>query len=289
MSIWQAVKILCFRRMKKISVITVNYNNKSGLLKTVESVFGQESDKFEYIIIDGGSTDGSVALLEENTDKITYWISEKDGGIYNAMNKGIAKATGEYLMFLNSGDYLVNSKILEMCCVCLNKNLETDILYGDILVDSNFNGISEEVVYKHPSALDLKFLTSSTINHQASLIRYSLFQEFGFYPETYKIASDYWLFLICLLESKKYYYFGYSIVKYDKSGISAVGNYGNYLAEKRIIWEKLVPAYAKILLNQNEELVQQNTNYKHLLNFKIVKGATVIIKIGKLIKKRLYG
>jgi glycosyltransferase involved in cell wall biosynthesis len=275
--------------MKKISVITVNYNNKTGLLKTVESVFGQESNKFEYIVIDGGSTDGSVALLEENTDKIAYWISEKDGGIYNAMNKGIANATGEYLMFLNSGDYLVDSQVLEMCCVCLEKNFETDILYGDILIDSNFNGMSEEVVYKHPPMLDLEFLTNSTINHQASLIKYSLFKEFGLYPETYKIASDYWLFLVCLLQSKKYYYFSHSIVKYDKSGISAVGNYGNYLAEKRIIWEKLVPAYAKILLNQNKELVQQNANYKHLLNFKIVKGATEIIKIGKLIKKRLYG
>jgi glycosyltransferase involved in cell wall biosynthesis len=273
--------------MKKISVITVNYNNKTGLLKTVESVFGQESNKFEYIVIDGGSTDGSVALLEENTDKITYWISEKDGGIYNAMNKGIANATGEYLMFLNSGDYLVDSQVLVECHDYLNNHPNADILYGAVLLDVLADGVSKEIVYSYPSLLDLKFLTNSTINHQASLIKSCLFKEFGLYPENYRIASDYWLFLTSLLQGKKYHYLDHPLVKYDTNGVSAAGNYENYLIEKRLIWESLVPDYAKIMFKQNVELERENADYKYIFDFRIVKAAIGFVKAGKALKRSL--
>lgn len=84
---------------KRLSIITINYNNLEGLKKTVESVVNQTWQEFEYIVIDGGSTDGSATYLESQNDKITYWVSEPDKGIYSAMNKGIAKATGEYLLF----------------------------------------------------------------------------------------------------------------------------------------------------------------------------------------------
>ena len=82
----------------KLSVITINYNNRDGLKKTIESVVNQTYKDFEYIIIDGGSTDGSVEVLKEYSDKIDYWVSEPDKGIYNAMNKGIDIAKGEYVM-----------------------------------------------------------------------------------------------------------------------------------------------------------------------------------------------
>lgn len=88
--------------MVKLSIITVSYNNVSGLRKTIESVLNQSSKDFEYIVIDGGSTDGSVELIKQHGDKIAYWVSEKDAGIYNAMNKGIRQAKGEYYQFLNS-------------------------------------------------------------------------------------------------------------------------------------------------------------------------------------------
>ena len=87
----------------KYSIITVNYNNKEGLRNTIESVIHQTYRDFEFIVIDGGSTDGSAEVLKEYDSQITYWVSEKDKGIYNAMNKGIAKATGDYLNFMNSG------------------------------------------------------------------------------------------------------------------------------------------------------------------------------------------
>jgi glycosyltransferase involved in cell wall biosynthesis len=92
--------------MPKLSIITINYNNLEGLQRTVESVVNQTWQEFEYIVIDGGSTDGSADFIESQSETIDYWVSEPDKGIYNAMNKGIAKASGEYLLFLNSGDHL---------------------------------------------------------------------------------------------------------------------------------------------------------------------------------------
>ena len=91
-------------KKNKISVITINYNNKSGLEKTIQSVISQTYFELEYIIIDGGSSDGSIDVIKKYENKIDYWISEQDKGIYNAMNKGIAQAHGEYCNFMNSGD-----------------------------------------------------------------------------------------------------------------------------------------------------------------------------------------
>ena len=99
--------------MPKLSIITINLNNAQGLEKTIKSVVSQTYSDYEYIIIDGASTDGSVDVIQEYRNKITYWVSEPDTGIYNAMNKGILKATGEYCQFLNSGDILVDNNVTE--------------------------------------------------------------------------------------------------------------------------------------------------------------------------------
>ena len=97
----------------KYSIITVNYNNKEGLRKTIESVVRQTYRDFEFIVIDGGSTDGSTDILKEYDEQINYWVSEKDSGIYNAMNKGIKKSIGDYLIFMNSGDCFYQNDVLE--------------------------------------------------------------------------------------------------------------------------------------------------------------------------------
>lgn len=95
----------------KLSIITINYNNREGLRKTIESVVAQTTREFEYIVIDGGSTDGSVDVIKEFSDYIDYWVSEPDKGIYNAMNKGVKVAHGDYCQFLNSGDWLYDSNV----------------------------------------------------------------------------------------------------------------------------------------------------------------------------------
>ena len=88
----------------KFSIISINYNHKEGLIRTIKSVLCQNNDNYEYIIIDGGSSDGSVDVIKDNAANIAYWVSEKDNGVYHAMNKGVAKAKGDYLIFMNSGD-----------------------------------------------------------------------------------------------------------------------------------------------------------------------------------------
>src|SRR5690554_2808646 len=124
----------------KLSVITVNLNNAAGLSKTLESVASQTFTNYEHIIIDGGSTDGSVDIIKDYERKFNgapghlYWVSEPDKGIYNAMNKGIKVASGEYCNFLNSGDYYISAPTLS---TIFDHNPNSDILYGDALITKN--------------------------------------------------------------------------------------------------------------------------------------------------------
>src|SRR4030043_464009 len=114
--------------MPHLSIITINLNNAAGLRQTIESVINQTFSDYEYIIIDGGSTDGSVDVIKEYASKLRYWITEPDTGIYNAMNKGIMQAKGEYFQFLNSGDWFLNETILQKL---FSVDHNADILYGD--------------------------------------------------------------------------------------------------------------------------------------------------------------
>ena len=138
--------------MAKVSIITVNYNNNEGLQKTFDSVFAQTYVDFDYLVIDGGSNDGSRELIESNKDKLAYWLSEKDRGIYDAMNKGIDNAKGEYLLFLNSGDYLYNKDVLREVA---ESGLDADIVYGDIIWDTD--GVQSENRFPDKISFDFFF------------------------------------------------------------------------------------------------------------------------------------
>jgi glycosyltransferase involved in cell wall biosynthesis len=118
--------------LTKLSIITINYNNADGLQKTIKSVISQTFKNFEYIIIDGHSSDKSIDVIKENENYFAYWCSEKDRGIYDAQNKGIQKAKGDYLLFLNSGDCLENEKVLEKVFALTPKE---DLLYGELIFD----------------------------------------------------------------------------------------------------------------------------------------------------------
>jgi glycosyltransferase involved in cell wall biosynthesis len=198
-----------------ISIVTINLNNLSGLIKTVESVLLQDYPNVEYLIIDGGSTDGSVDFISSNKDKFDYWISEKDEGIYDAMNKGIVHARGEYLIFLNSGDFF-------SCRAALSKliydNLTYDIIYGNLAL----NKISTQELIKYPSLLSLKYFRYATLPHQATLIRKKLFLNFGNYSTNYKIVSDWVFFCDVIIKRKaRYKYVDELISIFDTNGISS--------------------------------------------------------------------
>ena len=128
----------------KYSIITVNYNNKEGLRRTIESVIHQTFHDYEFIIIDGGSTDGSMDVLKEYDAQINYWVSEPDSGIYNAMNKGIAKAKGEYLNFMNSGDCFYTADVLEKVSLY---NSNADFIVGTIITIAR--PIKVTLLYSH--------------------------------------------------------------------------------------------------------------------------------------------
>lgn len=202
----------------KLSVITINFNNKLGLLKTIESVLSQTYKNFEYLIIDGGSTDGSKDIIEKYSNKITYWVSERDKGIYNAMNKGIKQAKGEYCLFLNSGDYLIDSNVLEKV---FSQNFDEDIVYGNILKEYS-SGKIEQDKYPQRSELTLADLFFSSLNHPSSFIKRKLFDQYGLYNEEYKIVSDWaFFFKVIGIYNVPVKYIDMDISCYNMAGISS--------------------------------------------------------------------
>lgn len=173
-----------------VSVITVNYNNLNGLKKTMESVFEQTYQSIEYIVIDGGSNDGSVDVIKQFQDQLAFWVSEPDKGVYHAMNKGIKQAKGDYLLFLNSGDHFYSKTSLELFKPFLLQDGDVDILYGHIEVIA-----SKKFIKTYPNKLNFSYFYEDTLPHPASLIKKSCFDKM-LYDETLKIVSDWKFFMI---------------------------------------------------------------------------------------------
>lgn len=171
----------------KYSIITVNYNNKEGLRKTIESVVAQTFHDYEFIVIDGGSTDGSAEVLKQFDSAIDYWVSEKDSGIYNAMNKGIAKAKGEYLNFMNSGDCFYDNDVLEKVSHYQS--------HADFIVGKDYH-YKPETQQGHasiqPSRTSMIHFFVSTLDHQSTFIKRELFVNSP-YDENHRLVSD-WIF-----------------------------------------------------------------------------------------------
>lgn len=174
--------------MVKLSIITINLDNKSGLIKTINSVISQSFTNFEFIVIDGGSKDGSLEVLQQNEAYFSYWISEPDNGIYQAMNKGINRVKGQYILFLNSGDWLVSDVLKNI----FKREFEEDIVYFNMYLSYSSFRI-EELMF--PPELTMRDFYNTTIAHQATLIKAELFSKYGMYNENNKIHSDYefWL------------------------------------------------------------------------------------------------
>lgn len=177
--------------MQTVSVVTISYNNKVGLEQTIPSVAIQTYPNIEYIIVDGGSSDGSVDVIKKYANKVSYWVSEPDKGIYNAMNKALKKTTGDYLLFLNSGDYFCSADVLSLI---FKDEHHADLLIGrQKFISANGKvGISPKL---HADEIDMEYFLSSTLPHQATFIKRSLLCERGGYDESYRICAD-WVFWI---------------------------------------------------------------------------------------------
>lgn len=257
--------------MSKISVITVNFNDKKGLSKTLESVTNQSYKDFEFIVIDGGSTDGSKELIEQYQDKITHWVSEKDKGVFDAMNKGIRLAKGEFLIFMNGGDCFYNNSVLEDVSSSLTS--EFDIYYGDNYKESG----NSKRLKTYPEKLSFSFFYTSSINHQSTFIRRTLFDEHFYYNEDYKIASD-WEFFIYAICHKNvaYKYLKKTIAVYDFTGISSNPKFRDlYNEEKKVTFQKYFSAF-------EEDYKEVDVlNSKRFLQFQHLKENKVTWKLLK--------
>lgn len=174
--------------MTRLSIITINRNDSEGLERTLKSVWERQSfSDFEHIIIDGASTDGSVDIIKKYDSKLAYWISEPDNGIYSAMNKGIVKARGKYLLFLNSGDWLVDDILYQV----FKDDITEDILYADYYCYYSSDKIVPELF---PDKLTVPFMLTRSLGHPSSFIKRSLFKDM-LYEEKYRIISD-WTFFV---------------------------------------------------------------------------------------------
>ena len=213
-----------------ISVITINYNNREGLKHTIESVVCQTYNEYEFIIIDGGSTDGSLEVIKGNKEYITYWVSEKDNGIYHAMNKGVAQAHGDYLIYMNSGDCFHSPDVLESV-----SNYQEDIICGKIIKGSDTKASG---LYK--SSITLVDLMRASLPHQAMFIKKDLLINHP-YDEHYKILSD-WKFCIetIIFDNCSYRNIDVIVADYDTSGISTNSN-GLLPKEREQILKEMFP------------------------------------------------
>ena len=218
--------------MAKLSIITINYNDKTGLEKTIKSVIAQSENNFEYIVIDGGSTDGSTDIIEKYKHKITYSISEKDKGIFNAQNKGAQKAKGEYLLFLNSGDTLENTEVIKTFYPQLK---DFDLVYGDLLVD---NGKNKERA-NMPDKLDVYYFMISSLAHPVTFISSKLYKELKGYNEELKITGDYEFFLrAVLVNNATYHHIPQTVSVFNTEGISSnPANEEKHKLERKKCWE----------------------------------------------------
>ncbi|MES2458558.1 MAG: glycosyltransferase family 2 protein [Bacteroidota bacterium] len=223
-----------------ISIITINYNNATGLKQTITSVLAQTYPKIQYVVIDGGSDDGSKEVLDFYQDKISYITSEPDSGIYNAMNKGIRAAYGDYLLFINSGDLLLNKNVIEDVAAM---KLDKDLVYGNIVLVEN--GESKDWIMH--DQLSFETFYHSTIPHPGTFIKKNLFDEVGHYNETYKIVSDWEFFLIALCKHNcSHKYINVKICRFFLDGISAdPKNYSLLLSERNEVLQKHFPLFIK--------------------------------------------
>jgi glycosyltransferase involved in cell wall biosynthesis len=246
------------RLMNKISIITVVRNGEKSIDITLSSILGQKNEEFEYIIIDGASTDNTLKIIKSFQSQLVKKSSpiqfkllcELDSGIYDAMNKGIKMATGEYCLFLNSGDFLVNNLIIGS----LNSlSFCEDIIYSNAITVRD--GFYDIAIF--PKVLSLFFWYNWSINHQNALIKRDLFNTIGLYNTNLKIASDFEFFIKAIFKHNcSIKYVNTPISCYDLTGISITNN--ELLQKERLI--VLNSCFSKCVL------------YDYSFNFKMKKN-----------------
>ena len=219
----------------KVSIITVSFNSAKTIADTIDSVLSQDYPEIEYIIVDGDSTDGTVDIIRQNENRISRWISEKDQGMYDAMNKGIAMATGDVIGILNSDDVYMNTHVITDL-MHLMKTQNTEVVFADlILVDSsNQNKVIRyyDSGRFHPNKFKFGWMPA----HPTVFVKRELYQKVGKFSTTYQIAADYEMLIRMLaIEKASYAYFPKPVVRMRAGGASTSGISRNWILNQEII------------------------------------------------------
>lgn len=254
----------------KLSIITVNLNNATGLHKTIGSVLLQTSLDFEYIIIDGGSKDESIEVIKsfasippntytpvtvssdpllnsEYSNHLVYWVSEPDRGIFHAMNKGIRLARGKYLHFLNSGDWLANNNIVKNMLneITPLSNKDANPEFGpDILVGNVISVHPDEKIRFNKNTKEVSLFTfyRGTLQHTSAYIRKALFDRYGLYDETLKIVADWkWYLIVAGLNKANVQFTDTYVTCFDTTGISSTQLELDKVERRKVLEELLPP------------------------------------------------
>ncbi len=248
----------------KVSIITVCYNAEKHIEETIQSVLSQDFNDLEYLLIDGGSNDSTVEIVNKYNSKIDCIISEKDEGMYDAMNKGIKLATGELIGILNAGDLFLNEKVVSEI---VNKIEEKDAIYADLDYVNELN--THKVIRKWKSG-EFNFTNFKygwMLPHPTLFIKKKIYENFGMYRLDYKTAADYELMLRIFYKNEcSAVYLNRVIVKMRVGGASnsSIKNRINANMEDRKAWKdnELKPYWFTLFLKPARKIIQ----YLHFIN-----------------------
>lgn len=224
----------------KLSIITINYNNADDLLMTINSVLQQSWADYEFLIIDGGSTDGSLKHIQNVQDKLAYWVSEKDRGVFHAMNKGLEMAQGEYVFMLNAGDYFCDKEVLERTFG--PGEFQEDILYGDVYRSAK-GIVFESSVF--PERLTFNFFRKGSLSHQSTFIRRELHRLIGMYDEQLQFCADWKFFLLAICKyNVTYRHLPFMVAVCDCGGLTcSPANFPAMAREGNSVLEQYFPTF----------------------------------------------
>lgn len=262
--------------MKKLTIVTVCYNDRQGLERTLLSVSSQTCREFEYIVIDGASSDGSAELLHSYANIIDYSVSEKDTGIYNAMNKGITQAHGDYCLFLNAGDSLHSNETIKQVLPLLSGE---DFISGHTLCTFS-NG--KTTTWKAVSRATTQLMMMYSLSHQATFIRTELLKHRP-YRENLRIVSDWEQMLYeLIIKNRTYKRIDLFICKFSQGGVSSMKPELREQERKKVLDEHFSETVQKDIIHSNllqhiTSLADESSGYYKALEL----SARVIRKLWK--------
>lgn len=260
----------------KLSIVTICLNEEKTILRTIQSVLEQTFSDFEYIIIDGGSTDGTCQIISNYEDKLKLSISEPDNGLFDAMNKSLNHANGEYVIFLNSGDSFASSDVLSKV---FNSGYNYDLIYGDVIFQYS-SGIKFR--RKSPKSLNKLYFYIDSLNHQTVFMKRELLLKAAPFDVSFKIIADYDLILKCVYQLNcSYKHVDLPISIFYLNGISSDPKYFLTQSKERQI---CLQRYFS-----NEELIRFNKYHIFYdIIYKKIKYAWSLV-LSTISKKYLYG